>query len=93
MGRLGTLYRPAFKLNLTEALCAGVLRLQRLSYHMRVVCGFASDFPRNLSKTLTVDRNFFEIALCLALYQEILYRKFLKIYSLYKINSKCGSRE
>jgi glucosamine--fructose-6-phosphate aminotransferase (isomerizing) len=52
---LGTLDRPAFKLNLTEALCVGVLRLQMLSYHMCVMRGFDPDFPRNLSKKLTVD--------------------------------------
>ena len=33
----------------------GVLPLQVLSYHMSVMRGFDPDFPRNLSKTLTVD--------------------------------------
>lgn len=33
----------------------GVLPLQLLSYHMSVMRGFDPDFPRNLSKTLTVD--------------------------------------
>jgi glucosamine--fructose-6-phosphate aminotransferase (isomerizing) len=33
----------------------GVLPLQMLSYHMSVMRGFDPDFPRNLSKTLTVD--------------------------------------
>jgi glucosamine--fructose-6-phosphate aminotransferase (isomerizing) len=33
----------------------GVLPLQMLSYHMSVLRGFNPDFPRNLSKTLTVD--------------------------------------
>ena len=32
-----------------------VLPLQMLSYHMSMMCGFDPDFPRNLSKTLTVD--------------------------------------
>ena len=32
-----------------------VLPLQLLSYHMSVMRGFNPDFPRNLSKTLTVD--------------------------------------
>jgi glucosamine--fructose-6-phosphate aminotransferase (isomerizing) len=32
-----------------------VLPLQLLSYHMSVARGFDPDFPRNLSKTLTVD--------------------------------------
>jgi glutamine---fructose-6-phosphate transaminase (isomerizing) len=32
-----------------------VLPLQLLSYHMSVLRGFDPDFPRNLSKTLTVD--------------------------------------
>ena len=32
-----------------------VLPLQLLSYHMSVMRGFDPDFPRNLSKTLTVD--------------------------------------
>jgi glucosamine--fructose-6-phosphate aminotransferase (isomerizing) len=32
-----------------------VLPLQMLSYHMSVMRGFDPDFPRNLSKTLTVD--------------------------------------
>ena len=33
----------------------GVLPLQLLSYQMSVLRGFDPDFPRNLSKTLTVD--------------------------------------
>lgn len=33
----------------------GVLPLQLLSYHMSVLRGLDPDFPRNLSKTLTVD--------------------------------------
>jgi glutamine---fructose-6-phosphate transaminase (isomerizing) len=33
----------------------GVLPLQLLAYHMSVLRGFDPDFPRNLSKTLTVD--------------------------------------
>ncbi len=33
----------------------GVIPLQMLSYHMSVLRGFDPDFPRNLSKTLTVD--------------------------------------
>ncbi|HMB23195.1 MAG: glutamine--fructose-6-phosphate transaminase (isomerizing) [Chloroflexota bacterium] len=33
----------------------GVLPLQMLSYHMSILRGFDPDFPRNLSKTLTVD--------------------------------------
>jgi len=33
----------------------GVLPLQLLSYHMSVLRGYDPDFPRNLSKTLTVD--------------------------------------
>ena len=32
-----------------------VLPLQLLSYHMSVMRGLDPDFPRNLSKTLTVD--------------------------------------
>jgi glucosamine--fructose-6-phosphate aminotransferase (isomerizing) len=32
-----------------------ILPLQLLSYHMSVLRGFDPDFPRNLSKTLTVD--------------------------------------
>ena len=32
-----------------------VLPLQLLSYYMSVLRGFDPDFPRNLSKTLTVD--------------------------------------
>jgi glucosamine--fructose-6-phosphate aminotransferase (isomerizing) len=32
-----------------------VLPLQMLSYHMSVARGYDPDFPRNLSKTLTVD--------------------------------------
>src|SRR5512135_1479100 len=33
----------------------GVIPLQLLAYHMSVMRGFDPDFPRNLSKTLTVD--------------------------------------
>jgi glutamine---fructose-6-phosphate transaminase (isomerizing) len=33
----------------------GVIPLQMLAYHMSVMRGFDPDFPRNLSKTLTVD--------------------------------------
>jgi len=33
----------------------GVIPLQMFSYHMSVMRGFDPDFPRNLSKTLTVD--------------------------------------
>lgn len=33
----------------------GVIPLQILAYHMSVLRGFDPDFPRNLSKTLTVD--------------------------------------
>jgi glucosamine--fructose-6-phosphate aminotransferase (isomerizing) len=33
----------------------GVIPLQVLAYHMSVLRGFDPDFPRNLSKTLTVD--------------------------------------
>jgi glucosamine 6-phosphate synthetase-like amidotransferase/phosphosugar isomerase protein len=31
------------------------LPMQLLSYHMSVARGFDPDFPRNLSKTMTVD--------------------------------------
>ncbi len=37
------------------AALLGVLPLQLLSYHMSVLRGYDPDFPRNLSKTLTVD--------------------------------------
>ncbi len=37
------------------AALLAVLPLQLLSYHMSVMRGFDPDFPRNLSKTLTVD--------------------------------------
>jgi len=37
------------------AALLGVLPLQLLSYHMSVMRGLDPDFPRNLSKTLTVD--------------------------------------
>ena len=37
------------------AALLGVLPLQLLSYHMSVMRGYDPDFPRNLSKTLTVD--------------------------------------
>jgi len=40
---------PAF------AALLSVLPLQLLSYHMAVGRGYDPDFPRNLSKTLTVD--------------------------------------
>jgi glutamine---fructose-6-phosphate transaminase (isomerizing) len=33
----------------------GIIPLQMLAYHMSVMRGFDPDFPRNLSKTLTVD--------------------------------------
>ncbi|GAB4446798.1 MAG: glutamine--fructose-6-phosphate transaminase (isomerizing) [Anaerolineales bacterium] len=38
-----------------SAALLGVLPLQLLSYHMSVLRGYDPDFPRNLSKTLTVD--------------------------------------
>ncbi len=38
---------------LNPLLC--VLPLQLLSYHLSVARGYDPDFPRNLSKTLTVD--------------------------------------
>jgi len=37
------------------AALLAVLPLQLLSYHMSILRGFDPDFPRNLSKTLTVD--------------------------------------
>ncbi|GAB4503492.1 MAG: glutamine--fructose-6-phosphate transaminase (isomerizing) [Anaerolineales bacterium] len=37
------------------AALLGILPLQLLSYHISVLRGFDPDFPRNLSKTLTVD--------------------------------------
>ncbi len=37
------------------AALLAVLPLQLLSYHMSVIRGYDPDFPRNLSKTLTVD--------------------------------------
>ncbi len=37
------------------AALLAVIPLQLLSYHMAVTRGFDPDFPRNLSKTLTVD--------------------------------------
>jgi glutamine---fructose-6-phosphate transaminase (isomerizing) len=37
------------------AALLSVLPLQLLSYHMSVLRGYDPDFPRNLSKTLTVD--------------------------------------
>jgi glucosamine--fructose-6-phosphate aminotransferase (isomerizing) len=40
---------PAF------ASLLAVIPLQLLSYHMSVARGYNPDFPRNLSKTLTVD--------------------------------------
>jgi len=39
------------------AALLGMLPLQLLSYHMSVMRGFDPDFPRNLSKTLTVNLN------------------------------------
>ena len=48
----------ALELDLSDAQISallGVLPLQLLSYHMSVLRGFDPDFPRNLSKTLTVD--------------------------------------
>jgi len=44
---------PKSDVNISPLL--GVLPLQILSYHMSVMRGFDPDFPRNLSKTLTVD--------------------------------------
>ncbi len=44
---------PKSDANISSLL--GVLPLQMLSYHMSVMRGFDPDFPRNLSKTLTVD--------------------------------------
>ncbi|HSL28318.1 MAG TPA: glutamine--fructose-6-phosphate transaminase (isomerizing) [Anaerolineales bacterium] len=44
---------PASDANISPLLA--VLPLQMLSYHMSVLRGFDPDFPRNLSKTLTVD--------------------------------------
>src|SRR5512142_992263 len=44
---------PKSDANLSPLLA--VLPLQMLSYHMSVMRGFDPDFPRNLSKTLTVD--------------------------------------
>jgi glucosamine--fructose-6-phosphate aminotransferase (isomerizing) len=44
---------PKSDVNISPLL--GVLPLQMLSYHMSVMRGFDPDFPRNLSKTLTVD--------------------------------------
>ena len=44
---------PKSDMNISPLL--GVLPLQMLSYHMSVMRGFDPDFPRNLSKTLTVD--------------------------------------
>ena len=43
------------KSNPQIAALLGVLPLQLLSYHMSVMRGYDPDFPRNLSKTLTVD--------------------------------------
>jgi glucosamine--fructose-6-phosphate aminotransferase (isomerizing) len=37
------------------AALLAVIPLQLLSYYMAVARGFDPDFPRNLSKTLTVD--------------------------------------
>ena len=37
------------------AALLGLLPLQLLSYHISVMRGLDPDFPRNLSKTLTVD--------------------------------------
>jgi glutamine---fructose-6-phosphate transaminase (isomerizing) len=44
---------PKSDVNISSLL--GVLPLQMLSYHMSILRGFDPDFPRNLSKTLTVD--------------------------------------
>ncbi|HQP09005.1 MAG TPA: hypothetical protein PLY85_08290, partial [Anaerolineaceae bacterium] len=41
--------------NAAFASLLAVLPLQLLSYHVAVARGFDPDFPRNLSKTLTVD--------------------------------------
>ncbi|TLN18087.1 SIS domain-containing protein [bacterium] len=41
--------------NPAYASLLSVIPLQLLSYHMSVARGFDPDFPRNLSKTLTVD--------------------------------------
>jgi len=43
------------KSNPAFASLLGVIPLQLLSYHMSVARGYDPDFPRNLSKTLTVD--------------------------------------
>ncbi|GAB4541521.1 MAG: glutamine--fructose-6-phosphate transaminase (isomerizing) [Anaerolineales bacterium] len=43
------------KSNAHFAALLNVLPLQLLSYHMSILRGFDPDFPRNLSKTLTVD--------------------------------------
>jgi glucosamine--fructose-6-phosphate aminotransferase (isomerizing) len=40
---------------LVRSYSLAVLPLQLLSYHLSVMRGFDPDFPRNLSKTLTVD--------------------------------------
>jgi glucosamine--fructose-6-phosphate aminotransferase (isomerizing) len=44
---------PKSDVNISPLL--GVIPLQMLAYHMSVLRGFDPDFPRNLSKTLTVD--------------------------------------
>ncbi|MFN2120030.1 MAG: glutamine--fructose-6-phosphate transaminase (isomerizing) [Anaerolineales bacterium] len=44
---------PASNANISPLL--GVIPLQLLAYHMSVMRGHDPDFPRNLSKTLTVD--------------------------------------
>jgi glutamine---fructose-6-phosphate transaminase (isomerizing) len=44
---------PASDVNIAPLL--GVIPLQMLAYHMSVMRGLDPDFPRNLSKTLTVD--------------------------------------
>ncbi len=44
---------PTSDANISPLL--GVIPLQILAYHMSVMRGFDPDFPRNLSKTLTVD--------------------------------------
>jgi glucosamine--fructose-6-phosphate aminotransferase (isomerizing) len=44
---------PASNANISPLL--GVIPLQMLAYHMSVMRGHDPDFPRNLSKTLTVD--------------------------------------
>jgi glucosamine--fructose-6-phosphate aminotransferase (isomerizing) len=47
------IHLPRSDANISPLL--GVIPLQMLAYHMSVMRGFDPDFPRNLSKTLTVD--------------------------------------